>query len=170
MRKKYLQAGEVVALHGIKGEVKLYPWCDGPEFLKGLRRLYQGGDGAAPLEVKEIRAQKGMALLKLSGLDTPEQARQLIGKVLWLDRDEARLPPGRHFVQDMIGMTVRDAATGEAYGRIKDVQCPAGTDLYEISRQEGGTVLFPAVEEFLAGIDWEKDEVLVRPIEGMFDE
>ncbi|MBR6518629.1 MAG: 16S rRNA processing protein RimM, partial [Oscillospiraceae bacterium] len=28
----YIQTGEIVAVHGIKGEVKVYPWADYPEF------------------------------------------------------------------------------------------------------------------------------------------
>lgn len=170
MKQRYLQAGEVVALHGIKGEIKLYPWCDGPDFLKSLKHLYANADGTGSYTVKTVRTQKNMALLKLEAVDTADEARQLLGKQLWLDREEAALPQGRHFIQDMIGMSVRDAATGENYGEIYGVVCPADTDIYEIRRPQGGTALFPAVEEFLAGTDWEKNEVLVKPIEGMFDE
>ena len=34
--KKYLEAGKIVSVFGIKGEIKVQPWCDGPEFLCGF--------------------------------------------------------------------------------------------------------------------------------------
>ena len=33
MRKEYIEAGKIVTTHGIKGEVKVQPWCDSPDFL-----------------------------------------------------------------------------------------------------------------------------------------
>lgn len=170
MRKQYLQAGEIVSVHGIRGEMKLYPWCDSPDFLKHVKTFYTEQDGQNPYQVEAIRSQNTMVLVKLKGVDTPEAARIWIKKVLWLDRNEVQLPKGRHFVQDLIGMQTVDAKTGEVYGTVRDVQCPAGTDLYEIARPQGGSVLFPAVEEFLDRIDWETDRILIKPIEGMFDD
>lgn len=38
--KKYLEAGKIVSVFGIKGEIKVQPWCDGPEFLCGFDTLY----------------------------------------------------------------------------------------------------------------------------------
>ena len=33
MGKKYLEVGKIVGTHGIRGDVKVQPWCDSPEFL-----------------------------------------------------------------------------------------------------------------------------------------
>jgi hypothetical protein len=40
MKKKYLEVGKIVGTHGLKGEVRIEPWCDSPEFLARFRRLY----------------------------------------------------------------------------------------------------------------------------------
>ena len=37
--KQFIEAGEFVTTHGVMGELKLYPWCDGPEFVAALPRL-----------------------------------------------------------------------------------------------------------------------------------
>ena len=93
MKKQYLECGKIVATHGLRGEVKVMPWCDGPETLCGLSTLYLDG-GKTPLRVERARPAKGMVLLKAEGVDTPEAAQALRGRVLWLDRAEDTLAEG----------------------------------------------------------------------------
>lgn len=165
--KQYIEIGEIVTTHGIGGEVKLYPWCDGPQFVTGFKRVYFSANGGTAVGVS-ARVQKNMALLKLEGVDTVEAAHALIGKIVYISRADAKLPKGRYFVQDLMGLTVKDAQTGKVYGTISNVSHPGSSDIYEIKAEDGETYLFPAVEEFLGGIDFETGEVLVKPIEGMF--
>ena len=33
MKLQYLEAGQIVTTHGVRGEVKVLPWADGPDFL-----------------------------------------------------------------------------------------------------------------------------------------
>ena len=40
MLKQYLEIGQIVSTHGIKGEVRVNPWCDTPEFMKKFKTLY----------------------------------------------------------------------------------------------------------------------------------
>ena len=92
-----------------------------------------------------------------------------IGKTAYFARTDARLPAGRYFVQDIIGCEVRDAATGAVYGTVRDITHPAASDVYAIQTPQGGTVLFPAVAEFLGELCPQEGYVTVRPIPGMFD-
>lgn len=32
MRKRYLEIGKIVGTHGLKGEMRVEPWCDTPAF------------------------------------------------------------------------------------------------------------------------------------------
>ena len=43
MKKRFLEAGQIVSTHGVQGEVKILPWCDGPEFLKEFDTFYIDG-------------------------------------------------------------------------------------------------------------------------------
>ena len=47
MNEKYLEAGKIVSTHGIKGEVKVLPWADSPEFLTRFRTFYLVGASVA---------------------------------------------------------------------------------------------------------------------------
>ena len=75
--KAYLEAGQFVTTHGVLGELKLYPWADGPEFIACLPRLYISPQGGAPLELERVRAHKGMCIVKLRGVDGMDAAREI---------------------------------------------------------------------------------------------
>ena len=59
MRKAYLEVGKIVTTHGIQGEVRVYPWCDTPEFLAGFRTLYLQ-NGKKPLSIERARVHKNV--------------------------------------------------------------------------------------------------------------
>ncbi len=168
--KPYIEAGEVVSVHGVRGEVNLYPWADSADALRPVQRYALSGAGAPVLSVQQSRAHKNMLVLKLEGYDTPETARALIGKTLYVKREDLPLEEGRFFVQDLIGLPVQHADTGEVYGILTDVSSGGAQDNYHIRLLRGGEVLFPAVEPFLAEIDLTGGRILVRPIEGMLDD
>ena len=34
MKKQFLEAGRIVGTHGVRGEMRVEPWCDSADFLK----------------------------------------------------------------------------------------------------------------------------------------
>lgn len=168
MQKPYLEIGEIVTTHGVQGECKVYPWCDAAEVFCDIPQLYWDAAGGRSVRVLEVKTFKGMAILRLEGVETVEAARRLVGRVLYAARADIPLPAGSHFVQDLLGCTVADAATGQVYGQVTDVTHPANCDIYEIRTPAGQTVLFPAAAEFIEAVDVENERITVCPIEGMF--
>lgn len=167
--KPYLEAGEFTTTHGIGGELRLYPYADDPGFLTGFSTLYLDDAGKRPLAVVQIRPHKSICVVKLAGVDSIDDARPYIGKTAYLARADAKLPEGRYFVQDLLGARVVDADSGEVYGTIHAITRPGRHDVYEVARPDGSSVLFPAVDSFIAGTDLAAGEIRVRPISGMFD-
>lgn len=168
MLKPYLELGQIVTTHGVTGEVKLYPWCDGPDFVAALPRVFFGPHGEQEMKLLSVRAQKDMCILRLEGVNTMEAARALMRKTLWCARADAPLPAGRCFVQDILGCTVRDADTDAVYGTVTDVTHPGASDIYTVKNEAGQEFLFPAVPAFLVSVSPAEGTVLVRPIPGMF--
>lgn len=169
MQKQFLEAGKFVTTHGIMGELKAYPYCDGPDFLCGFDTIYLAPDGSKPVKVTSARVQKNVTLIRLAGVDSIESARPYINKMFYIDRQTVQLPQGRYFVQDLIGCEVRDDATGEVYGTIADVSDNGASNIYEIKTPKGA-VWFPAVKEFLGKTDLANGVITVKPIGGMFDD
>lgn len=166
--KQYLEAGKIVATHGIRGEVRIEPWCDSADFIADLRRFYRA-DGSV-LEVESSRVHKSMLLAKFKGIDTVNQGDLLRGVVIYLNRDDVRLPRGRYFVQDLLGARVEDADTGRVYGKIEEIFQTAANDVYRIRDDVGKDYLFPAVDAMIVSTDLEAGCVRVRPIKGIFDD
>ena len=163
MKNQFLEAGEIVNTHGIQGEVKIVPWCDTPEFLCGFNTLYIDG---APVKVRAARAHKGNVLARLEGVDDVNAAMRLKDKRVSIDRTGVELPDGRHFIADLIGLTVIDDDTGAELGAIADVLTPPAHEVYVV-RGKGKEYLIPAVDAFLRGTNVEEGWVRVHLIEGM---
>ena len=165
--KRYLETGQIVSLHGIKGVVKIYPWSDSAEDILDLDTLYLDEEGRSSVEIVRASVQKNMVLAKLRGYDDAETARKLVGKTVYMDREDIILPEGRFYIADIIGSEVIDADNGTVYGRLAEVTSNGAHDIYHIDTGEK-KVLFPAVDEFVDRVDAEALKVYIRPIKGMF--
>ncbi len=161
MKSRFLDAGEIVGTHGIRGEVKILPWADGPEFLQEFQTLYLDGEARA---VESCRVHKSLLLVKLQGVDSVEAAQRLRGRVVQIDRESVTLAEGTVFIADLIGLPVY--AGGERLGALKEVLTLPANDVYVV---EGGgrRWMIPAVSEFLERVDVEAGESHVRLIEGL---
>ena len=162
MGSNFLEAGQIVNTHGIRGEVKIVPWCDTPEFLCSFDTFYLDG---APVKVESARAHKGNVIAKLAGVDDVNGAMRLKNKVISIDRSGVILPPGRHFIADLIGLEVREAESGRVLGKVEDVLTLPANEVYVVKGEK--EYLIPAVDEFLAETNLEGGYVRVRLIEGM---
>ena len=160
MKKRFLEAGQIVSTHGIAGEVKILPWCDGPGFLKEFDTFYIEGT-AYPVE--QARVHKNMLLCKLSGVNDMNAAQVMKNKVVCIDRSDARIPEGRVFISDLIGLPVY--ADGQEIGVLKDVYTGPANDVYIVKGEK--EYMIPAVSEFLEDVNVDEGYVRVRLIEGM---
>ncbi len=169
MKKQFLETGKIVGTHGIKGEVRIDPWCDSPEFLCCFRKLYLDADGKTFAEVKS-RPHKNITLAKIKGIDTIEDAEKLRGKIVYINRDDVELEEGVNFVQDLIGLEVRDADSKAVYGKLSDVIYTGANDVYEITDSEGKKYLAPVIDEVIIETNIDDGYVLIRPMKGIFDD
>ncbi len=164
-KQQYLEAGKIVTTHGVRGEMKVYPYCDSPEFLLNFKTFYLDGK---PVQPVEMRVHKSMLLLRLPGIDNVDSAMGLINKVLYFDRNDVSLPQGSHFICDLIGLEVFDERLGRVIGRITDVLQRPANDVYVVVG-EGPETLIPAVKEFIVATDFETGRLTIRSIPGMID-
>ena len=168
MQKRYLECGKIVSTHGLRGEVRVQPWCDSPDFLVGLPTLYLDS-GATPVTVREARAHKNVLILKLAGVDDIDTAAALRGKILCLDRADATLEEGEYFIQDLLGLQVLDADTGEDYGKLTDVLHTGANDVYELTGGQGEKRLVPAIPDVVIERDIAGGTIRIRPLKGLFE-
>lgn len=163
MELEFIAAGHIVNTHGVRGEVKLLPRGVDADVLLGCRTLYIAGKPVSPTA---RRIHKGCLLLKLPGVDDMDAALALKGRAVSIRRRDVELPEGVYFDQELVGLTARDAATGETLGQVEEVlACPA----HKIYAVRGGKdeYLIPAVPAFIAAIDLPGGTMDIHVWEGM---
>ena len=159
--KEFLDCGQIVNTHGVRGEVRIVPWADSPDFLCQFSTLYLDG---TPRKVLASRVHKGSVIAKLDGVDTVEEAMLLRDKIVQLRRADARLPEGTFFLADVVGLDVVDEA-GRALGTLKEVLSPSVQQVYVVEGER--EILIPAVPEFILETNIVGGYIKVRLIEGM---
>ncbi len=161
MKRPFLEAGKIVGTFGVRGEVKLQPWCDSAEFLLPFRRLYIGG---TERKVASSRVHKGMLIVRFEGVEDVNAAMELKDRIVTFAREDAKLSPGSFFLADIIGAQVVDEARGPVGTLTEVLDLPAGR-VYVVRGKEEHTI--PAVPEFVLETDADAGIVRVRMIEGM---
>ena len=158
MKLQFIEAGEIVTTHGVKGEVKVLPWLDSPEDLCDFDRCRIEG---REYKIEACRVQKTCNLVKLSGIDTMEAAQAMRGKQIELYRED--IDDEVIFAAELIGMEVY--CEGKLIGKIRDVLDYPGNSVYIVKGEY--EYMIPAVKEFILSTDMQKNEMQVRIIEGM---
>jgi 16S rRNA processing protein RimM len=158
MRLQFIEAGEIVTTHGIKGEMKVLPWVDSPDVLCEFDRVRIAGKEYI---VESCRVQKTCNLLKLEGIDTVEDAQAMRGKTVELYRED--IDDDVIFAAELIGMNV--LCDGETLGKIVEVLDYPGNSVYVIKGKH--EYMIPAVKQFILSTDMENNVMQVKIIEGM---
>lgn len=167
MKKEYLEAGKIVNTHGIKGEVKIMPYTDIPEILCEFERLFIGND-KSEIIIERSRVAKNMVIAKLEGVNTPEEAEKFHNKILYMHRDDLELDEDTYFIEDLIGIEVKDADTGFVYGKITDVMQTGANDVYVVEGN-GREYLIPAIADVVISTDIDANLMTIRALEGLFE-
>ena len=158
MKLQFVEAGEIVTTHGVRGEVKVLCWLDDPEMLCEFDRCRIDGK---EVEMEQVRVQKTCNLVKLSGIDTMEEAQAMRGKILELYRED--IDDEVIFAAELIGMEV--FAEGTCIGKIKEVLDYPGNSVYVVKGEY--EYMIPAVKQFILDTDMENNAMQVKLIEGM---
>lgn len=165
-----LKVGVVTSVHGIKGEVKVFPTTDDSRRFKKLKQVYlDTGKELLSLEIEGVKFFKQMVILKFKGYENPDDVMKFRQKELWIDRKDAvRLSKDEYFIVDLIDMEVCDEE-GKLIGTLKDVISTGANDVYAVETPEGKEVLFPAIKQCVLDVDTEARKMTVHVMEGLLD-
>ena len=158
MRLEFIEAGEIVTTHGVRGEVKVLCWLDDPEMLCEFDRCRIDGK---KYTMEQVRVQKTCNLVKLEGIDTVEEAQKLRGKTVELFRED--IDEEVIFAAELIGMEV--ISEGESIGKITDVLDYPGNSVYVV--KGAYEYMIPAVKQFILDTDMDANKMQVKLIKGM---
>lgn len=166
--KKYLEAGKIINKRGLKGELKVDSYCDTLQDFAQIKTFYLDQNGNDKCIVLSSKPYNGFVYVLLDGINSPELADKMRGKILYADRDDINIDEGSYFLDDLIGLTVYDVDTNKVYGTVSEITNHGASDIYTVT-DENKEYYLPGVDEFIIEIDLEKG-IAVRPIPGIFDE
>ena len=168
-KDRYIECGKIINTHGCKGGVKAESWCNFPEDLASLEKVFLKVQGAfKEYKVKKSSVFKQFVLFDLEGIIDMDMAVALKGQVIYADKNDFQLDDGEFFIADVIGLDVIDINTKIKYGTVSDIINRGASDIYVV-KTENGEAMIPAVEEFIKEVDIENNTVLICPIDGMFE-
>lgn len=168
-KNKYFSVGKILAARGIHGEIKVQTWTDSPEDFLLIERLFLDVD-AQPLEITNKTIHKSQVILKLKNVNSRNDAELLRGKNIYAFREDIPLAEDRYFIEDLKGLKITDATSGENYGTLKDVINTGANDIYVINNEAGREFLLPIIDGTIEKIDIENEFISVNPIKGVFDD
>lgn len=169
MKKRFLEAAKITKTVGLKGEMRAQLLCDSADILTDFD-LALGKEHLPVRAVSAVSLKNDMCKLRLEGVETVEEAQKLVGKLLYLDREDAELPPDTWFIADIIGLPVYDAHSGKLYGKVTEILQNGSVDVYAIKTENGKELLFPAIPDILKKVDVEGERIEIVPLKGLFDD
>lgn len=168
MKIEFLEIGKFVGTHGVRGMVRIQPWSDSSDFLTQFKRFYLDG-GKTQIEMSKIAPHGNVVIAQIKGVDTIEAAEKFRNQVLYIKRDDAKLPEGRYFVSEIIGAQVFDADTNSLLGTLADVSPTGANDVWHIKNQDR-EYLVPAIPSVIVDVNIDTNKVIIRPLKGIFDD
>ncbi|GAB3016442.1 ribosome maturation factor RimM [Niabella terrae] len=166
---KYISIGKIAGSHGLKGELVLLHDMGKKTAFKGLKALFikDGKGSLLPWFVASTRIRSDReTLLKLEGIDRPEQARPLLKQTVWLPEPEMQQYIDQGAPLRLLGYRLVDQ--GRELGLIEEIIEQPHQLLCRLTI-EGKEVLIPLHEASTDRIDHKKKTVHVLLPEGLLD-
>ncbi|MCK5573100.1 MAG: 16S rRNA processing protein RimM, partial [Bacteroidetes bacterium] len=143
-----LAVGKIVKASGLRGDVIVQSMTDSPARFRQLRNVLMGKDPESVITVEIEAAAVGSrgVRVRIAGVADRTAAEQTVGNYLFVDEEHrVRIPRGRFFVHEIIGMTVIDQ-DGKNRGVVKDVLKLPAHDVYVVECNSREFML-PAAKE-----------------------
>ena len=165
---KYLELGQIVNTFGIKGQVKVMPFTDDIKKFDKLKEIYIEKKHELKLfQIEKVNYSKNMVILKLKGIETPEEAERLRNSYLKINRKDAKkLPEGTYYIADLIGLDVY-TDENKVLGKVDYIYNAGSSDIYVVKDEQGKEILLPAIKEVLKQVDLENKKIIVHIIKGL---
>lgn len=166
MRNEILELGKIVNTHGIRGEIKIQPWCDDPEIFDTLDYIYIGGER---YEIRRSRFHKNCIIAQVNGVNNINEAELMRNKIVTIEREAlGELPEGTYYIADLEGLEVR-TADGKILGNIKEVIRTGSNDVYVLDNDEKKPILIPVIEQVVKEVNIDDGYVEVELMKGLID-
>ena len=166
----FYAVGVVAKVFGVKGEVKVHSYSRSLVEFEELRSVLVGKkeEGAVRKEIEKVVARGNDIYVKFRDISDRNASELLVGHFLFVEKAQRkRLATGEYFVDDFLGLEVRDKENNRL-GVVKDVLNYPAHDVYVV-QTVGANVMVPAVKEIIRSVDLKHRTMIIDPPEGLFE-
>jgi 16S rRNA processing protein RimM len=166
--KEKLEVGQIVNTFGIKGEVKVNPFTEDVTKFERLKEIFvEKKNELLKFQIENVKYNKNVVILKLKGIETPEEAEKYRNCYIKIDRkNEPKLPEGQYYIVDLIGLEVY-TDENKLLGKVDDIYNYGSSDIYVVKDEMGKQILLPGTQEVLKQVDLENKKIIVHIIKGL---
>lgn len=165
----FLAVGKLLSPHGLKGEILVEIMTDFPERLK-IGATIHLGDEHQPVQIISRRNHKNGLLLGLDGITSPEAAKALCGKFLFVKANEIpSLPEGDYYHHQILGLKVI-SDKGQKLGYVSGILETGANDVLIIRNESGKELLLPHISSVVLSINLNQGEMIVHLLPGITPE
>ena len=165
-----LQVGVISSMHGVHGEVKVFPTTSDPSRDKYLKEvLLDTGKEKITMKLKGVKFFKQFVIVKFEGYDNPNDIEKYKGKPIYVTRENAvKLEKDEYFVADLYDIEVYED-NGDKLGVIVDVIETGSNDVYTVKCTDGSEILLPAIKQCILDVDIDNNKMVVHVLDGLRD-
>lgn len=156
-----LAIGRIRTSHGLKGYLKVVSFSgETDHFFELDSVLLKGKNGQFSFAVEEIKPFGTTVLLKLEGIDSPEDGKRYSGWEIWVDKKfAAPLKQSEYYVSDMVGCKV--LFEENVVGIVKSITDSSADDLIEVSTEKG-LFYIPFRNEFVGKVNIPEGTIVLK--------
>ena len=167
MKDDLLERGKIVNTHGIRGEVKIQPWCDEPELFDELEYLFIEGE---KYNIVRNRFHKTCQIVQLENVNSIDDAERFKNQIVYINRDALELPEGRYYIADIEGLTVKEQ-NGRILGVVDEIIKTGSNDVYSLKDTfNKKPVLIPVIEGVVLETNIDGGYIVVKLPKGLIDD
>ena len=162
-----LQVGVISSIHGVHGEVKVFPTTSDPNRYKKLKEVVLNtGKEEIILKITGVKFFKQFVIVKFDGYDNPDDIVKFKGQPIYVTRENAvKLNKDEYFIADLIDIDVYE--NDQHIGKITDVIETGANDVYVILEDNGNELLLPAIKQCIESVDIDERHMDVHVLEGL---
>jgi len=162
--KDILKIGKIVGVHGIKGELKIYPYTNNGELFSTLLYIFIEDK---IYNIKSYRNHKKNVIIQFENITNRNIAETYVNKFIYIKREQATpLEQNAYYIVDLIGCSVYEEEV--LLGVIEDIIQTGSNDVYVV-KNDNGDILIPALKNVVKKIDIKAKTIDVILPDGLID-
>ncbi len=168
MQSGYTKIGFFKKPHALAGSIRLSVeesyWSD----LHSVSVIFTEKEGKVfPYFIENLKGDGRQVVIKLEDISSPEEARLLTGKEIWLRNEDLQQAGAKQEESDFTGFTVMDKQVGEIGKILETIEYPQ--QLMAVIQKDDKEILIPLVDAFIVDIETKRQLITVDLPEGLLD-